>query len=44
MWVPIPVRLSLGAGFLWLCYTDWDKALFIIFIGFTLSKILGGAR
>jgi hypothetical protein len=44
MRVPIPVRLSLGAAFLWLCYTDWDKALFIILIGFTFSKIIESAR
>jgi hypothetical protein len=44
MFVPIPVRLSLGAAFVWLCFTDWDKALFIILIGFTLSKIVDSAR
>ena len=44
MFVPIPVRLALGAAFVWLCFADWDKALFIIFIAFTFSKIIDSAR
>jgi hypothetical protein len=44
MFIPIPIRLALGAAFVWYCFTNWDKAVFLIFLAYTFFKIVDSAR